>query len=110
MPEKILKALKPGDVFRLKDLVNVEYLGERGGVFSGRAVGGGAKDMRGRIFQWCPPHSLPFNLHMPDGEIKEGLVEPLLEKERGEIVQFERVGFARIEREGDKLIGYYAHP
>ncbi|MCD6383615.1 MAG: glutamate--tRNA ligase, partial [Thermoplasmata archaeon] len=57
MPEKILKALKPGDVFRLKDLVNVEYLGERGGVFSGRAVGGGAKDMRGRIFQWCPPHS-----------------------------------------------------
>ena len=35
---------------------------------------------------------------MPDGTVQKGLVEKALAAEKGEMVQLERIGFARIEK------------
>lgn len=107
---KTVQTLTPPAVFRLKDLTNAELVGEEGGFVYLKALPGDARGMRGKIYEWCPPKSLPMKIYMPDGEVKEGLVEPLIEMERGDIVQFERFGFVRVERGEGGFVGYFTHP
>ena len=107
---RTVDTLIPPTIFRLKDLTNAELVGEERGIIYLKALPGDAQGMRGKIYEWCPPNSLPMTIYMPDGEVKRGLVEPLIEKEMGEVVQFERFGFARIERSEGGLIGYFTHP
>ena len=47
---------------------------------------------------------------MPDGSFAEGVVEETGKKLRvGEVVQFERFGFVRIDSLDEKLTAYFAH-
>ncbi len=56
---------------------------------------------------WVPEGSIKASIVMPDGEIVSGLMEPAAEKIKpDQIVQFERVGFARCDRKG---LFYFAH-
>jgi len=113
------KALVPreeigeGDrVVRLKDLFNVEMRTE-GQTVTCRYLGNSLAEARTRkapIIQWLPPDEcIPAKLLMPDGTM-EGVCERRVSKEAGAVVQFERIGFARIDAVNDEgLIACFAH-
>jgi glutamyl-tRNA synthetase len=53
---------------------------------------------------------VPLRLRTMDGDVT-GEAEPgVADYELGEVVQFERVGFARIDDHGEETVAYYAHP
>ncbi len=105
-----LEAWSPGDRVRLKDLGNIEITGTT----TARYIGNDLDILQEGdvdIVHWCPPFHLPVTLLMPDGEQVEGLGEPQLRhEEEGSVVQFERVGFARLDHVGeDGIVAVYAH-
>jgi len=64
------------------------------------------------VIHWVPADSnCPLRLRTPDGDVK-GHAEPAVaDNDPDGMMQFERVGFARIDRqEGDRTIAYFAHP
>ncbi len=68
------------------------------------------------VIHWVPAaESVPVRLRTMDGDVR-GRAEPgVAELEGDELVQFERVGFARIDRhesdDGDeRTVAYYTHP
>jgi glutamyl-tRNA synthetase len=71
-----------------------------------------AKRMGAKIIHWIPTQKkLKAEIIMPDASIIKGFVEPSCKKlKEGNIVQFERFGFARLDQiADDKLIFYFAH-
>ncbi len=62
---------------------------------------------------WVPSEDLAIDakILMPDGTIKKGLVEFLAQQlKEGEYVQFERMGFGRVDKnEGELIIFTFAH-
>ncbi len=85
---------------RLKDLFNV-VLSRRGDAWAAKYAGDSlaeAREARAMVIQWLPvEESLPCILHTREGDV-EGRCEPAVRDENGRVVQFERVGFARIDR------------
>jgi glutamyl-tRNA synthetase len=64
------------------------------------------------VVHWVPKRgSVPTRLRTMDGD-ETGRAEPgVSEYAAGEIVQFERIGFARIDRhDSDESVAYFAHP
>ena len=64
------------------------------------------------VVHWVPAADhVPVRMRTPDGDV-EGAGEPAVSSiEPDDVVQFERVGFARIDRhEPDETVVYYAHP
>ena len=64
------------------------------------------------VVHWVPADGgRPVVLRTPDGDV-EGIAEAgLADDEVDDVVQFERVGFARIDAQGDDAtVAYYAHP
>ncbi|MGA2934060.1 MAG: glutamate--tRNA ligase [Methanomicrobiales archaeon] len=101
----------PG-MIRLKDLFNIR-LGEGKdclvATFAGKSLDE-ARKAKAPIVQWVPPeHTIPCVLHKPDGDMK-GYCEPMVALDAGKVVQFERVGFVRIEKATAMLIeAYWGH-
>jgi glutamyl-tRNA synthetase len=90
-----------GKEVRLKDFCNV-VLGEEAKFISTEV-----KDIP--KIQWSDAE-LPVKVFMPDGSILEGFGESNLRKTKpGDIVQFERVGYARIDKSDDGITAYFAH-
>jgi glutamyl-tRNA synthetase len=120
VPKTDMKKLNIGDVFRLKDLynimimkknkeINAEYAGEE-------LIPDSAK------IQWTAENFIKMIVFVPGLLYQKGNYNPnSLEKvegfaedavsqlETGEIVQFERFGFVRIERQNNTIIGFFAH-
>jgi glutamyl-tRNA synthetase len=103
-----------GDVtmMRLKDLFNVhvtwrgdspvlEYAGDD--LADARAV-------KAPIVQWLPlQHTIPCTLVTQEGR-QSGVCEPAVRRELGSVVQFERIGFVRIDAEEEGGIrAYFTH-
>ncbi len=65
---------------------------------------------KAHIIQWLPAQDLvPCTLLTQEGEIA-GACEPLVKKELGNVVQFERVGFVKIDAVGnDGVRAYFTH-
>ncbi len=64
------------------------------------------------VIHWVPAdESVPVRMRTPDGDVT-GRAEPGLDEyDPDDVVQFERVGFARVDgREGDETVVYWAHP
>ncbi|THE63692.1 glutamate--tRNA ligase [Salinadaptatus halalkaliphilus] len=64
------------------------------------------------VIHWVPAsESVPVCMRTPDGDVS-GRAEPgVAALEADELVQFERIGFARIDRqEDDETVTYYTHP
>ncbi|MEM3402685.1 MAG: hypothetical protein QXH08_05635, partial [Candidatus Hadarchaeales archaeon] len=102
-----LKGLKEGDIFRLKDLMNVR-LTKKGEILEGEFFGLGVIDVP--KFQWVSKAALPMEVLFPDGSSSRGLAEPAIAGlEPGAVVQLERFGFVRIEKITPEVIGIYAH-
>jgi glutamyl-tRNA synthetase len=101
-----------GSMIRLKDLFNIR-LGEDKdclvATFAGKSLDE-ARKAKAPIVQWVPPaHTIPCVLHKPDGELR-GYCEPMVALDAGKVVQFERVGFVRIEKATAMLIeAYWGH-
>jgi glutamyl-tRNA synthetase len=90
-----------GGEVRLKDLCNV-VLGEEAR-FTSREV----KDIP--KIQWLA-EGIPTEVVMPDGEVVKGLGEPNLRgAAEGDVIQFERFGFVRLDRLGEGVVAYFGH-
>jgi len=111
-----LKSMKTGSVFRLMDLYNVELTSTRkkaAGKYAGDEVIQGS-----RKFQWVTPSHVEVQVTVPDvlyleedvynkDSLKEvrGFAEKYAsELEVGDIVQFPRFGFARLDSPGKFIL------
>jgi glutamyl-tRNA synthetase len=111
-------ALPRGDIthdaamVRLKDLFNVTISWE-GSIPSFSYAGDSlaeARATKAHIIQWLPAQELvPCTLLTQEGEIA-GACEPLVKKELGNVVQFERIGFVKIDAvDKDSVRAYFTH-
>ncbi|HEC76371.1 MAG TPA: glutamate--tRNA ligase [Thermoplasmatales archaeon] len=120
IPLEDANKLKKNDIFRLKDLYNVEVI-EKGmneikGKFSGEKMIEGIEKI-----QWVSHEYLKMDVIVPhllykNGEFNEKSIEIVKgyaeknveEVENNEIVQFERFGFVKIEKD-DEIKGILTH-
>jgi len=96
---------------RLKDLFNVTISWD--GTYPRSPMPGIhwlKRAAKAHIIQWLPAQGLvPCTLLTQEGEIA-GACEPLVKKELGKVVQFERIGFAKIDAAGDDGVkAYFTH-
>ncbi|MEN4016925.1 MAG: glutamate--tRNA ligase [Methanobacterium sp.] len=102
--------IKEKNVLRLMDAANIIFKG-------GKAVYQSfdlkeARDAGAQIIHWVPADdNFKVEVVMPDASIVKGLAEPACKDIRvGDVIQFERFGFARLDEIKDnKLIFYFAH-
>ena len=104
--------LEEGRMLRLKDLFNVRVTNSDDG-FSLEYLGDSLDQARAehaQIIQWLPKDmAVRCMLHTPEGII-EGVCEPDVRTETDAVVQFERVGFARIDSASETDVSaYFAH-
>jgi len=115
-----MQNMKTGDIFRLKGLYNVEIQNINDEI-SGKYEGEELLSDTAKI-QWTTKDHVEMKISVPgplfnkDVYNQKSLAELYGYTEKavtdvpdGEIIQFERVGFVRIEKQKTKLIGYFAH-
>ncbi|MEM4389212.1 MAG: glutamate--tRNA ligase [Candidatus Micrarchaeia archaeon] len=121
IPGSDAAALKPGEVFRLKDLYNVRVVSvsekEVKGEFAGRELTEGSRKL-----QWVSepldctvlvPHELFVGDRFNEKSLEEinGVCERAAgELKPGDIIQFERFGFCKLEEKKEKLTFIYTNP
>jgi len=106
--------LKRGRIIRLMELFNVKIEDVEKGLIEAvfhSETHEEAKMMKAPLIHWIPHDTgIPCKVAMPDASISEGIAEDSCRKlHRGEIVQFERFGFAQINDAGEKIVAYFAH-
>lgn len=97
-------------VVRLMDVVNADIEGDK--LTYNSTSFEDAREQKARIIQWVPvEENINVKIVMPDGTIKTGLGEIAIKDLKvDDIVQFERVGFARLDEiTDDEVIFYFAH-
>ena len=105
--------LVPGTaMLRLKDLFNVKiaWNGDTTSFSYGGDSLADARAAKAHIVQWLPAQAtVPCTLLTQEGEMK-GACEPAVRSEQGKVVQFERVGFVKIDTVGaDGVLAYFTH-
>jgi glutamyl-tRNA synthetase len=113
-------SLKNGEIFRLKELFNVKIT-SKGKHIIGEYAGDNLIANSAKI-QWTTNKYINMKVLIPHLLFKDELFDPCsLETidgyaeeavstlKTGEIIQFERFGFVRIENEKNKVIGYFTH-
>jgi glutamyl-tRNA synthetase len=97
-------------VLRLMDAVNITF---QDGEAKYHSEGiDEAREAKAKIVQWVPTEgAVETEMVMPDASLVTGFAESTLKcVEEGEVVQLERIGFARLDgKEDGKLRFYYAH-
>ncbi len=107
------RELKPGiGMIRLKDLFNASVAWNEGKPeleYAGESLAE-ARSNKAPIIQWLPAGgSAMCTLHTPEGDIP-GHCEPAVREMTGRVIQFERIGFARIDGvEDGRVTAYYSH-
>lgn len=98
-----------GGMLRLKDLFNIRMTGDATAEYAGESLAEARKE-KAPIIQWLPAEkAAPCSLLTPEG-MQEGFAEPEVLNYEGKIVQFERVGFAKIDAvENGKAVAYHTH-
>ncbi len=96
-------------VLRLMDAVNIVFKDGKTTFHSSSLEE--ARKYNAQIVQWVPATSSPdVELVMPDNTILKGLAEPSIEElNSNDVVQLERVGFARLDEIQPKIRFYFAH-
>ena len=103
-------ASHPKQVIRLMDAVNITFKDGKAQYHSSGIEE--ARKVRAKIVQWVPVEgAVDCEVLMPDASIELGYAEDsLLNVREGDVVQFERVGFARLDHaQENKRTFYYAH-
>lgn len=102
-----MATLRVGDIFRLKDLMNVK-LERLAPVFEASFHSLEVMDVP--KFQWVSAGAVVLEVIKPDASVETGLAEPSVAALNvGDIVQLERYGFVRIDSTSPKLIAVYTH-
>ena len=120
VPEEDIEKMKIGEIFRLKDLFNVE-IKEKNDVVIAEYAGEELMPDSAKI-QWTTDKYIKMDVFISHPLFKEGKYNPdSLEKvqgfaeeavssiENGEIIQFERFGFVRIENTKNQIVGFFTH-
>jgi glutamyl-tRNA synthetase len=120
IPQDDATKLKVGDVFRLKGLFNVRVT-KTGDTLTGSYAGEELLPNTAKI-QWTTDDHVPLKVLVPGLIFKDEMYNPESLSElqgyaekavaglsSGEIVQFERVGFVRLEEQKKGLVGIFAH-
>ncbi|MGO9386865.1 MAG: glutamate--tRNA ligase [Methanobacterium sp.] len=96
-------------VLRLMDSINIIFKDGRTTFHSSSLEE--ARKYNAQIIQWVPTiSSIDVELVMPDNSILKGLAEPSIEELNiNNVVQLERVGFARLDEIQPKRKFYFAH-
>ncbi len=95
------------DMIRLKDLFNINLSGMNAS-FAGYDLQQ-ARDAKAPIIQWLPDgFGVKCTIRKADGDLV-GVVEPEVKTWLGKTIQFERVGFVKVDSVGDEIIAYFAH-
>jgi glutamyl-tRNA synthetase len=120
VPKTDMEKIKTGDVFRLKDLFNVKIKEKNDTIFAEYA--GEELISESAKIQWTTddfvkmkifvPHLLfEGDKYNPDSlETVQGFAEKAVSTiMTGEVIQFERFGFVRIENTDNQVTGFFAH-
>jgi glutamyl-tRNA synthetase len=120
IPQEDAQILKIGDILRLKGLYNVRII-KTGDTLMGTYAGEGLIPETAKI-QWTTNDYIPLKIIVPGLIFKgetynadslhelQGYAEKaVLGIPSGEIVQFERIGFVRLEKQKNVLVGIFAH-
>ncbi len=106
-----LKDIQTNNLCRLMDCINFKKKGKKY-IFDSEEYGK-YKQEGSRILHWLPSteKAVKVQVLMPDGKIKKGIAESDVGKLKiGDIVQFERFGFCKLNRIENKLYEFcYAH-
>ncbi|MFB0500497.1 MAG: glutamate--tRNA ligase [Candidatus Hadarchaeaceae archaeon] len=99
--------LQEGQIFRLKDLMNVT-LSSKGKVLEAEFQGLELADVP--KIQWVSAGAVEVEVIKPDNSREFGLAEPAVAGLKVDtILQFERYGFVRVDAVRPKLVAAYAH-
>ena len=120
VPKADMAKLDVGDIFRLKDLYNVKIKEKNKEIFAEYAGENLIPDSA--KIQWTAENFVKMSVFVPGllfekdeynpnslGELKGYAEEAVSLIKTGEIVQFERFGFVRIENDKNKITGFFAH-
>jgi glutamyl-tRNA synthetase len=120
MPRQDVHKMKTGDMFRLKGLYNVQIT-KIGDTVQG-VYGGEELIPETAKIQWTTDDCIALTVFVPGLLFKgesfnpdslhelQGYAEKAVASvPSGEIVQFERVGFVRLEKQKTGLVGFFAH-
>ena len=97
-------------IVRLMDAVNADISGDN--ISYNSTSFEDARSQKAKIIQWVPvKENVTVKIVMPDGSVKKGLGEiDIKDLKVGDMVQFERFGFARLDEiTDDAIIFYFAH-
>jgi glutamyl-tRNA synthetase len=107
-------AVKVGSVIRLMELFNVKI--ESVNVDSVEASFASeayeeARKAKAKLIHWIPKgEEFPCEVVMPDAAVINGAAESACEKLKPDtVIQFERFGFVRVDKNDGKVVAYYAH-
>ncbi len=120
IPAEDVNNLKVGEIFRLKDLYNIKLVSSTPNIICEFMSYDLISDSR--KIQWCTQEHIPLKLFIPHPlffgeefnpnsleEINGFAEKAVIQEALGSIIQFERVGFVRIDKENNKLVGYFTH-
>jgi glutamyl-tRNA synthetase len=120
VPNADMEKIKTGDVFRLKDIFNVKIKEKNDTIFA--EYEGEELIPESAKIQWTTdnfvkmkvfvPHLLfEGDKYNPDSlETVQGFAEKAVSSiKAGEVIQFERFGFVRIENTDNQVTGFFAH-
>jgi glutamyl-tRNA synthetase len=120
IPRQDVQKMKAGDLFRLKGLYNVKIT-KIGSIIHGNYSGEKLIPKTAKI-QWVTDDYITLNVLVPGlifkgetfnleslQEIQGYAEKAIIDLPNGEIVQFERVGFVRLEKQKIGLVGFFAH-
>ena len=70
-----------------------------------------ARKAKAKLIHWIPKgEEYPCSVVMPDASVNEGVAESSCEKLKPDtVIQFERFGFVRVDKNDAKLTAYFAH-
>jgi glutamyl-tRNA synthetase len=107
-------AAEIGSVIRLMELFNVKIESVNAdsveAAFASEAYEK-ARKAKARLIHWIPKgEEFPCEVVMPDAAVNSGMAESACEKLKPDtVIQFERFGFVRVDKNDAKLTVYYAH-
>ncbi|MFW9853661.1 MAG: glutamate--tRNA ligase [Candidatus Thorarchaeota archaeon] len=114
VPKQELIRLGDKRTIRLKDLMNITITDHKEEIALGRYESKevqDAREMKAPMTQWVPVNTaLPTEILLPDGNFLIGVSELGLQNEiLGNIIQFERVAFCRVEELGSPIRMIFVH-
>ncbi|MEM2081372.1 MAG: glutamate--tRNA ligase [Candidatus Bathyarchaeia archaeon] len=112
--KKDAEAAKAGEMLRLMELFNVKIgcatANSLEAQFASTAYEE-ARKAKAKLIHWIPKgEEIPCQVVMPDATVTRGVAESDCKKLKPyTIIQFERFGFVRVDRNAAELVVYYAH-